>query len=295
MTDVTSCPICESELFPSLTCTDHALTKESFLLKQCSICKLLITTPRPSDEELPRYYAFPEYISHSGKSTSTLTSTVYRLARVLTLKWKRSLIEKKVKPGQILDVGCGTGEFLLTMKKSGWKISGVEPSSTARIKAAKLTDEFIYSSISDVPEEKYNVITLWHVLEHLPDMTTVIPFLRQRLAQNGIICFAVPNHRSYDAQKYATHWAGYDVPRHLWHFTKTSMITLLEKNKLSLLQILPMKLDAYYVSYLSEQYQHPGQSLKNIFRAIISGLRSNSKANKELNHSSLIFIARVNQ
>jgi SAM-dependent methyltransferase len=294
MTNVRACPICGSDtLTPYLHCTDHALTKQVFLLNRCENCQLLITSPRPSDLELPRYYDFPEYVSHSGKSSSALISIFYRLARSLAINWKRSVIEKEVKSGRVLDVGCGTGEFLLAMQQHGWKTYGVEPSPHARMKAETLTNQTIYSSLADLPPGKYDIITLWHVLEHLPDLINTIKELRQSLAENGVIYFAAPNHQAYDAQKYAAYWAGYDVPRHLWHFTKASMLTLLEKNNLYVYKIFPMKLDAYYVSYLSEQYLNPGQFLKNILRALISGSRSNRKARKHLNYSSLIFLART--
>ncbi len=132
---------------------------------------------------------------------------------------------------------------------------------------------------------------MWHVLEHVHDLNETLAKLRSLLTNNGTVFIAVPNHESYDAQLYKNYWAGYDLPRHLWHFSKENIKTLLTRHNLKLQAIVPMRFDAYYVSLLSEGYKNPAKSsLIKSASAFTRGLISNLKAGKD-NHSSLIYIA----
>jgi hypothetical protein len=140
--------------------------------------------------------------------------------------------------------------------------------------------------------QKFTAITLWHVLEHIPDMNETLDKLIARIEQNGIIVIAVPNHESYDATIYKEYWAGYDVPRHLWHFSKLSMTKLFEKHQLSLINITPLKLDAFYVSMLSEKYIHGSTRPLGLLNALRNGIVSNKVANTNTNYSSLIYIGK---
>jgi SAM-dependent methyltransferase len=295
MEEVLVCPVCSSASFRHyLDCIDYALTKEAFTLRQCTSCNLVVTSPRPVEQNLGSYYQFPSYISHSGKSQSGLISLIYKSARYLALRRKGKLIEQRCAVGRILDIGCGTGEFLHYMKSKGLLVTGVEPSTEARTKAEQLLGQKIYPSADQLPPVSFEVITLWHALEHIPNLQVIIQQIRQLLKPNGLLVLAVPNHEAYDAGYYGSYWAAYDVPRHLWHFTSGSMVTLLKKNYLTPLTILPMKLDAYYVSLLSEQYRHPKQRIRNLFRAAFTGVLSNLKARNKTNYSSLIFLAKAN-
>jgi SAM-dependent methyltransferase len=209
------------------------------------------------------------------------------------LGWKRKLVKKYSEGDKILDIGCGTGEFLFEMKSHGWSISGVEPSPNARESSEKKTEVEIFKSLSDVTENNFNAITLWHVLEHLPDPNQALKIIRRLLNQSGTIFIAVPNFQSCDANHYQSFWAGYDVPRHLWHFGKKNMEALLKKNDLKLVKILPMRLDSFYVSLLSESYQHPLRlKLFQLLSAFAVGLKSNFLARKNLEYSSLIYVVK---
>ncbi len=296
MVEVLTCPVCGSaSLSPHLTCIDHALTKEKFTLKKCSGCSLLITSPRPEDANLLRYYQFADYISHSGKSRSTITTRLYRLAQTITLRWKRNLIQQEFKTGRILDVGCGAGIFLNAMKRKGWEINGTEPSAIARENAERLLQQPVFQSLEVLPEKKFDVITLWHVLEHIADLPVTMQQIKRLLKPGGVLYIGLPNYNSFDAQKYGAYWAGYDVPRHLWHFNTQSMTAFLKKQDYTLIRMVPMKLDAFYVSLLSAHYLHPNRGFKNYISAFATGIISNLKASTQLNYSSLIFIARANQ
>ena len=295
MIQITDCPICKStDLQNFRSCEDFTVSHEMFHVKRCSNCTLGITTPRPDNNKLGDYYRSNEYISHSGKSSGGI-GIIYRIVRSFALYDKLSKIQKFKRSGSILDFGCGTGEFLKTMKNAKWNIQGLEVSHPARQKAEKLTGKKIIQSLDEISSSQFDVITAWHVIEHVPDLTQTIQKLKMALKKDGVLFIAVPNYVSPDAEKYQNFWAGFDVPRHLWHFSKQSMATLFESASLKLLDIVPMKLDAYYVSMLSEKYQNKNVLTPlQIVSGFFSGLTSNLRAGKN-NHSSLIYIAKINE
>lgn len=292
MYSVESCPICSSNSFTDFgKAKDYTVSHETFHLKQCKSCKFVVTSPRPPDELLGKYYLSDTYVSHTAKAT-TLFDRLYEKVRDQALKWKFTLV-KQFSPKQnptLLDYGCGTGFFLKSMKQNGFNIAGVEPSTMARANAEKITNTKINSSIDEI-ENKFDIITLWHVLEHVSNLNEIIDQLKKRLTENGAILIAVPNYKSVDAQTYGTTWAGYDVPRHLWHFEQKTMQQLLSKHQLKIVDTIPMKLDAFYVSMLSEKYRSDGQSILTFTKGLLNGLISNLKA-KDNNYSSIIYIAR---
>src|SRR5688572_4259641 len=296
MIDVVECPICSSTDLQKFTvCEDYTVSHETFHVKQCSVCTLAITTPRPETAKLSDYYQSDEYISHTGKSSGGV-GFIYKVARSFSLKWKRAKVLSHKAEGSILDFGCGTGEFLNTMKNSGWDITGVEPSAEARLKAEILNSTKICGSLAELSNNQFDVITAWHVIEHVPDLLQTTQTLKSLLKKDGIIFMAVPNYQSPDGTSYQEHWAGFDVPRHLWHFSKKSMSTLLTSTGLKLIDTIPMKLDAYYVSMLSEKYRNDNTiDLSCLLKGFISGLKSNYLARRKINYSSLIYVAKTNE
>lgn len=285
---VDTCPVCGNLQFSHLvTATDFTVTHEAFNIVKCSHCGLAITNPRPTSSSIDRYYRSANYISHTGGSKG-MVDRIYRAVRTYSIKKKLKLISTHIPKGKLLDYGCGTGEFLQAAKTEGWQCTGVEPSAEARQKIQ--TGIQVYPQLSDYTGE-FDAITLWHVLEHVHDLDHTVSSLKQRLRTGGIIFIAVPNHESHDAQHYGSYWAGYDVPRHLWHFTKGSLKSLLSKHGFKLLDIQPMKFDAFYVSLLSESYKSPHSRIAGAINAFTTGVRSNQKALTD-NYSSLIYIAR---
>lgn len=295
MYTLTECPVCKGHSFePLMTCKDCTVSHETFRLVRCKSCSFLATSPRPDDSELGKYYESKDYISHAPKSSSLLDQ-IYKISRVFTLRWKISIVKTNTftpqeNENRLLDYGCGTGEFLNTARKKGFSVSGVEPSAIARSYAEQLAHQQVYSSISQT-NLVYNAITLWHVLEHVPDLNEKLEQLKERLAKNGTMFIAVPNHRSIDAQTYKSEWAGYDVPRHLWHFNRDTMTQLLKGHSLRIEKIIPMKLDAFYVSMLSEKNKNGKNTTKAMLDGFINGLKSNTASNKG-EYSSLIYIIR---
>lgn len=292
---LTKCPLCKSGLFLNhKEVKDHAISKEKFLLCRCTNCKLVFTNPRPTIEEIGKYYESENYISHQNKSNN-LTNTLYKIVRRITIKDKVSLINQ-INPtkGKLLDVGCGTGYFLKEASNQNWRTTGIEPNSVAR-EIAQNKKIKVLGTIDEIKKDKkFDVITLFHVLEHIHDLRKTGKKLIRHLKQFGTIIIAVPNIKSFDANFYNTNWAAYDVPRHLYHFDIESMEKFAEEIDMKIEQIKPMKFDSYYVSLLSERYNKPE---KNFIHHFINGIKKGYSSNKwaknnENNYSSLLFILK---
>lgn len=283
------CPLCNSEdLKNEILCKDHTVSQQDFAIAKCTRCDFMFTSPRPTAKSLPDYYKSEDYISHKNKSNNPV-NFIYKIARHFTIKSKIKLINKYGKKGAILDIGCGTGHFLNACKQDGWGIYGVEPDNSAKEIAREKTNTVIKQDVNELTDKKFDVITLWHVLEHISNLNEFITSISERLTKNGVIIVAVPNHRSYDAQHYKQFWAAYDLPRHLYHFEQKTMKALMKNHKLKITAIIPMKLDAYYVSLLSESNQNIG--IKKYLNSILTGWKSNKYAkNNAKNYSSLIYI-----
>ena len=271
---------------------DHSVSNEYFELKKNSKYGFLETTPLPDVSELVKYYETEEYISHTD-SKRNLFEKVYHLVRNYAIKNKITLINKEQTKGQLLDIGCGTGDFLFAAKNNGWKVTGIEPNEKARNIANKKNNNSVFdnSQLNNLKENSFDVITLWHVLEHLPNLENDILIFKKLLKPSGSLIIAVPNYNSFDANYYKEFWAAYDVPRHLWHFSQNSIKSLFNNFNINLTNTLPMKFDAFYVSLLSEKYK---SGKKNIFNAFYIGLRSNLKAFRSSEYSSLIYVFKNN-
>jgi SAM-dependent methyltransferase len=283
---ISNCPVCGGEDFESfITCKDYTVSQERFTIVSCKSCNFKFTNPRPADSDIGRYYKSQEYVSHSDTKKG-LINRLYHLVRTKTLKQKLKLISKYVSRGTILDYGCGTGMFLKTCSDAGWNAYGFEPDPDARalVAAKGLKAE---TSKSNLASSKYDIITLWHVLEHVTDLEETLRFFSNTVSDKGRLIIAVPNYTSADARHYKEFWAGYDVPRHIYHFEINTIKQLLGRFGFSLEECLPMVFDSYYVSMLSEKYK---TGSINYFKAFMSGLRSNNKAKAPHEYSSVIYV-----
>lgn len=282
-------PILNTPLKPYLACKDYTVSNEEFAVLIDKETNLLVTSPRPKDEDLGAYYESEDYISHSDAKKS-LFDRLYQFVRNYTLKQKIKLIDSfEVSEKKVLDIGAGTGDFLAACKKHGWKVEGVEPNTKARdLASLKLTSN-LKSNIADLAGQQFDIITMWHVLEHVPNLTVYVSQLKKLLKPNGTLIVAVPNHESFDAQYYGRFWAAYDVPRHLWHFSQKAMTKLFAIERMNVVKTLPMKFDAFYVSLLSEKYRN---GKMNPLKAFYIGLRSNMKARRTNQYSSLIYVIK---
>lgn len=279
MIHYSGCPVCHSEnIQAQLTAKDHTVSQQDFAIWHCHNCTARFTQDVPAPDAIGAYYASENYISHSDTKKGIINS-LYHIVRKRTLNAKRKLVAAAtgMSAGSILDIGCGTGAFLHTMQQAGWHITGLEPDALARSKAAELYNIHPQqpAALFNLQPGSLNAITMWHVLEHVHELHAYIKQTGSLLATNGKLFIAVPNYTSKDAAIYGKHWAAYDVPRHLYHFSPQSMENLLVQHGLQLIAVKPMWYDSFYVSMLSEQYKN-GKG--NIIKAVLNGLRSNMKA-----------------
>jgi len=275
----------------NLSIKDHSVSGEMFQLKENKTYGFLETFPQPKASQLSEYYKTEDYISHTDAKRNWFEKA-YHLVRRFSLKQKVTLINGfKTETKNLLDVGCGTGDFLKTAKENNWTVSGIEPNADARSIANQKTENAVFDihQLNNFESGSFDVITLWHVLEHLPDLEHQISTFKKLLKPNGRLVVAVPNYKSFDASYYNQFWAAFDVPRHLWHFDQQSISKLFASIDMEIEQIKPMLFDAFYVSLLSEQYK---SGSKNIFKAFCNGLRSNLKANRTSEYSSLIYVLK---
>ncbi len=273
-------------LEPYLVCKDYTVSHEEYQVMFNKEFDMLVTIPVPKN--ISDYYKSEDYISHTD-SKKSLFDKVYQAVKNITLKRKLKLINSfNTKSKKVLDVGAGTGDFLKVCKMNSWEIFGSEPDSGARNIAAKKGIN-LEKDLSKFQNQQFDVITLWHVLEHVENLQEYITTLKSLLTENGRLIIAVPNFKSYDAIMYKEFWAAFDVPRHLWHFSKTSISKLFSYENMKVEKILPMKFDAYYVVLLSEKYKH---KKSKPFSAFINGFKSNFKAKSTKEYSSLIYVLK---
>ncbi|WP_300812514.1 class I SAM-dependent methyltransferase [uncultured Bacteroides sp.] len=286
--NIHSCPICGgTRLERALTCIDHYATGETFHLCRCGDCGFLFTQGFPAEAEIGRYYDTPDYISHSDIRKGAMNAA-YHWVRSYMLGRKARLVAREAhrKEGRLLDIGTGTGYFADTMRRRGWQVEAVEKNEGARAFAKERfgLDVKPESALKDYAEGSFDVITLWHVMEHLEHLNETWERLNRLLTEKGVLIVAVPNCSSYDAQKYGAYWAAYDVPRHLWHFTPATIQQLGSKHGFILAERHPMPFDAFYVSMLTEKHlRHSCTFLRGLltgtlawFSALVSKERSSS-------------------
>lgn len=292
--NITTCPICGStHIKEVLNCKDFYATGETFAICSCDICGFKFTQQAPVEAAIGRYYETPDYISHSDTKKGAM-NLVYHWVRQYMLGKKARLIIRLShrKCGRLLDIGAGTGYFANSMLQRGWKVDAIEKSPQAREFAQthfsiQAKDETAWDTFS---QQSFDVITLWHVMEHLEHLDETWDRLYNLLNAKGMLVVAVPNSASCDAARYGKYWAAYDVPRHLWHFNPQTMQKIANKHGFILAERYPMPFDAFYISILSEKH------LKHSF-PFIRGLWNGFKAylatiNAKERSSSMIYILR---
>ncbi len=287
--NIETCPVCSGDdIVPYINTKDFFFTQDDFSLTQCSNCNFVFTNPLPTD--ISKYYETTDYLSHNTRDNGLL-GKLYSTLRNINIKRKYQLVSKYCSKGNFLDIGCGTGELLSYFKRNNWNVTGIEPNSTARTfaKSNHNIDVFDENKLDELVPSSYDTISMWHVLEHVPDLHNRLSQVSKLLKSDGTIFIALPNLASPDSKKYKEYWSALDVPRHLYHFTQNTFEHLISNHNLKLIHAEPMKFDSYYVSMLSEKYLKNNLYLPTAF---ISGFISNLKAKKDNNYSSMIFVVK---
>lgn len=287
-----ACPGCGS---PSIRdvfrVKDHTVSREEFLVMECSSCTLRFTQDVPSMQSIGTYYKSEDYISHSHSAKGFINRIYYRV-RKRTLVRKRKLVQRitGLSKGRILDIGSGTGLFAAEMQQAGWAVTGLEPDADARAIAQKDSGVRLeeIGQFYQLADGTFDAITMWHVLEHVHDLQPYLEKLKTLLSANGRLFIAVPNYTSLDADIYQNFWAAYDVPRHLYHFSPEAMQSLVESHGLRIRGYKPMWYDSFYISLVSSRYKN-GRT--NWITASWNGFRSNLRALFDIKKcSSVIYV-----
>jgi 2-polyprenyl-3-methyl-5-hydroxy-6-metoxy-1,4-benzoquinol methylase len=275
----TNCPVCgAAQVKEVLRANDYTVSNKEFAVWECSSCKLRFTQDVPNAGAIGQYYKSENYISHTNTSKGIINK-LYQAVRNYTLIQKRKLIirETGIQKGTILDAGSGTGAFVHTMQTHGWSVTGLEPDEDARNTAESLyniqlddTDKFYR-----LEQGYYDTITMWHVLEHVHDLSAYIKQLSFLLKERGKLFIAVPNYTAKDAAVYKEFWAAYDVPRHLYHFSPKAMEKLMQNHGMKIVKYKPMWFDSFYICMLSSKYKN-GKT--NLLAAVWNGFLSNLAA-----------------
>jgi len=294
MNHLKQCAVCGGERFHTfLKGKNYRMDGERFDIVECDSCSFRFTNPIPTEEKIGAYYDPGNYVSHS-ETKKGLVNFLFHQVRKITLSAKYKLISKHAKGKHLLDIGCGSGRFIEFVKQKGWSVKGLEPDEETRAFCLKNgLDVSPASELGDQSENAYDIITMWHVLEHVYHLNKDIESISKTLKQDGTLFVAVPNCASYDAQKYGEHWAAYDLPIHLHHFRKENVEQLFQKHGMKVVDTLPMKFDSYYISLISEQYKSGKDSLGigMMIKGFWTGLVSNLKAKKGT-YSSQIYVIK---
>ena len=260
----------------SIKVRDFIVSNEFFKLYKDSETGIIWTQVGKNHNHLS-YYQSENYIPHSDKRG--LLGFLYHFSQRLMFVYKRILLMKQLKESKsVLDYGAGDGKFAKYLEKSGKKIFTYDPLKVNRLNSINLTQDTDF---------KVDMIMMWHVLEHIPDLKKVFPKILERVNKNGFLVIAVPNRDCFDAKYYKNQWAAWDVPRHLYHFNHKSLLHFMSCYGLSFVFKRPLTLDSYYVSYLSEKNK---KAYFPWISAIIIGTISNILALFSTNYSSSVYV-----
>ncbi len=229
---------------------DYLVTGESFKVYLDENKIIGKTFPAPKKSEMFKYYDSNQYLPHSYNNKNLITilySVVKRQMHRKKLEWMSRQLNHN---SSVLDYGCGTGDFVNYLRSKSVMAYGYDPNIKFNLDSPDyLTNNF------DWGVNKYDIIFLWHVLEHTHDPFVLLQSLKKLLKKNGKIFIAIPNFKSFDSTYYRKYWAGYDLPRHLWHFSRKSIYQIAEQNNFKIHTEKRLYLDAIYVSFLSEKYK----------------------------------------
>ena len=242
-----------------------------YQIATCVQCGSGVTVPLPTNYELQELYSSGIYKNQGGKGIKII-DIFLKLLHKMRLNEIKKVIKKT---GKLLDIGCGKGRFLLNAKKAGWEIEGQEfSSSQAKISSKKLGVKIWNGELKNLPlkKESYKVITLWHVLEHVPDPKAYISIIKELLEPNGILVIEVPNYDSWQARIGKTKWFQLDVPRHLWQFTSNGLLELLSKNGFKIVETHTLSIELGPFGMLQTLLNRAGFSPQWLFRFLKKSL-----------------------
>lgn len=220
------CPLCEGDVSATVATLPRA--GREFTVRECAACAHRFTHPVPAPEDFALFYDDDAAYQAFRTERRSGRSALYVWLRDLRLRHRARVMTRRAgKPGRCLEFGCGMGDFLLALRERGWDVVGIEPSARAAEACRQKGLDVTQGADPALAQGPFDLIVLWHVIEHVPDPVSTLKSLRGLLADDGLLAIAMPNLDSLDAKHYAPeHWFGTDVPRHLQHFTQRSMRAL---------------------------------------------------------------------
>jgi len=295
--DFDPCPLCgASGQIPYANCTDFMVSKESYTLLRCPSCGVVYTLDPPSETELRRYDKLNLKLK-LGDAPKSLTEKLYYHVRSRMLHRKARIIETYAyrTSGSLLNYGAKTGFFSHRMERRGWKVTSLERYHEERLFSLEMFHHRMIdmSDLDNLHAGTFDVITMWHVFEHMHHPHELLDRFYELLRPGGVLVMACPNICSTDAMYYGPYWAAYDVPRHLWHFNPVSLAQLLHRHGFTLMHHERMPYDSFYISILSEkQMRHKMAFIRGMRVGLRSWWISLTHRSKS---SSLVYIFRKRQ
>jgi 2-polyprenyl-3-methyl-5-hydroxy-6-metoxy-1,4-benzoquinol methylase len=191
-----------------------------FALDQCQVCRLAWTSPEPNEKQLDQAYGESYYSSTETKFNPVIEwwtrFSARRRARKLVHRHGTS--SKKLK---ILDIGCGRGVLLNGFRQLGHEVLGIERAGSGFDTLPGIEPLSLQELVDD--KQRFDLVVLWHVLEHLPEPQQALEQVHQLLNDDGSLFVEVPNYGGLQSRIFAANWFHLDVPRHLYHFTSRSL------------------------------------------------------------------------
>lgn len=217
------CPLCGAtdavELFVA---RDRLLGRPGeFPVVRCAVCGLVRLSPRPTASALDHYYPDVYYPLDELPSAEALT-----VARDLQNRVQAWAKRRELDRPRVLDVGCGAGLFLHLADEAGMRVRGIEPSAAAVAYARQNYGLDVHHGTledAELSAASFDIVVMWHVLEHLPDPVRSLRKVAELLTPGGLLLLAVPNFGSVEARVFGRRWYSLDAPRHLVHFTPKTL------------------------------------------------------------------------
>jgi 2-polyprenyl-3-methyl-5-hydroxy-6-metoxy-1,4-benzoquinol methylase len=228
------CNICGNTQYSPVFSGPDRLTgmPGSFHLVQCNECSILLQNPRLVWDQLKGYYPDADYTAYETTKNNQPSKLKIWVQTYGIRKWLKA-IEKIQPTGKLLDIGCGIGTFLSIARSSGWEVEGVEPNAYAADyvrDVLKIPVQKATFPETKLPFASYDIITMWNVLEHLPEPIQSIQSIHRLLKPGGWLILSLPNVESLEARYAHKYWVGWDLPRHLYLFPKENLQKILHQN-----------------------------------------------------------------
>jgi SAM-dependent methyltransferase len=228
----TACAVCgTTEARPWRVAPDNLLGgSERFAAVRCVRCGLVRLQPRPSFEAMSRHYTPTTYARAEGDAETE--GLGQRLDEFFRQQADRATEVHRQTPGSLLDVGCGDGRFLAAMAERGWRTEGIETEPAAASLARHRTGSTVHETpLEDarLPDAAFDMVSLLHVLEHVPDPRVTLSVARRVLTPGGTLLLALPNVGCLEANLFGSDWYPLDLPRHYWGFTPHTLVRLVEE------------------------------------------------------------------